>query len=201
MTYRKRVPIQGTNVVLDSEEAVNAWIAERKKRWPTAARIQEKEKKLQEAIDRGEILENITSLRGTKRRRTESTSSRGNNDRRVRGGSRGGKVLDSQNGASSVKFHPLPAKPVVPVVQAPSKEIISSSDSESDMDPVKDAVSSKPQDLVVVDAVSPIQCDTEVINPDADIKITSTTNEVSQAIVAALSAVADRFFVRGKTLY
>ena len=53
---RKPIPIQGTNIILDTPEAVEAWIAERKKRWPTAERAVEKKRKLEEAIERGQII-------------------------------------------------------------------------------------------------------------------------------------------------
>jgi Nuclear fragile X mental retardation-interacting protein 1 (NUFIP1) len=43
----------GTNVRLDTPEDVEAWIAERKRRWPSTARIAEKKRKLEEAIASG----------------------------------------------------------------------------------------------------------------------------------------------------
>lgn len=35
-------PIQGTNITLNTPEDIEKWIAERKSRWPTAKRVQEK---------------------------------------------------------------------------------------------------------------------------------------------------------------
>lgn len=35
-------PIQGTNITLNTPEDIGKWIAERKSRWPTAKRVQEK---------------------------------------------------------------------------------------------------------------------------------------------------------------
>jgi hypothetical protein len=50
------VPIQGTNITLDTAEAVEAWIAERRRRWPTTARVAEKKRKIEEAIAIGGLL-------------------------------------------------------------------------------------------------------------------------------------------------
>lgn len=66
---RKMVPIQGTSVVLNTPEALDAWLAERKKRWPTAQRIEEKKKKMEEAVVRGQLPLVSNSFRGTKRPR------------------------------------------------------------------------------------------------------------------------------------
>lgn len=59
---RKPIPIQGTNIILDTPEAVEAWIAERKKRWPTTERAVEKKRKLEEAIECGQIIPQDYSL-------------------------------------------------------------------------------------------------------------------------------------------
>ncbi|TBU48192.1 nuclear fragile X mental retardation-interacting protein 1-domain-containing protein [Dichomitus squalens] len=48
----KPVPIQGTSLRLDTPEAIAAWIAERKKRFPTAQNVAEKEQKKREAVQR-----------------------------------------------------------------------------------------------------------------------------------------------------
>lgn len=36
------MPIPGTGITLDTPEAIDAWIAERKKRWPSTQRVQER---------------------------------------------------------------------------------------------------------------------------------------------------------------
>ncbi|KAI9572886.1 hypothetical protein HD554DRAFT_2202714 [Boletus coccyginus] len=51
----KRIAIQGTSLVLDSPEVLNAWIAERKRRFPTDEKIRDKKRKLGEAAARGEL--------------------------------------------------------------------------------------------------------------------------------------------------
>jgi hypothetical protein len=53
--FRKVIPIQGTSITLDSPDLLQAWLAERKKRWPTSARIEEQRTKLEEADARGQL--------------------------------------------------------------------------------------------------------------------------------------------------
>ncbi|WVF70714.1 hypothetical protein IAT40_005507 [Kwoniella sp. CBS 6097] len=48
-------PIQGTNITLNTPEEIEKWIAERKAKWPSAKRVQEKEEERQAAIARGDI--------------------------------------------------------------------------------------------------------------------------------------------------
>ncbi|KAJ1311429.1 hypothetical protein OPQ81_009918 [Rhizoctonia solani] len=50
------VSILGTDIKLDSPEAIAAWLEERKKRWPSAKRIAEKVQHRREALERGQIL-------------------------------------------------------------------------------------------------------------------------------------------------
>ncbi|KAF9785498.1 nuclear fragile X mental retardation-interacting protein 1-domain-containing protein [Thelephora terrestris] len=49
------IVIQGTNLSLNTPEDIEAWIAERKKRFPTAKRVADKKTKLEEAIARGQL--------------------------------------------------------------------------------------------------------------------------------------------------
>ncbi|THV04855.1 hypothetical protein K435DRAFT_850402 [Dendrothele bispora CBS 962.96] len=91
----KPIPIQGTKLVLDTPDAVEAWISERKKRWPTANRVEEKKRKLEEATARGQLTVEELGLFSKKRRRVEgyegSMDSRGRGGRgRGRGRGRGG---------------------------------------------------------------------------------------------------------------
>lgn len=71
MTRRKPIFIQGTSINLNDPENLQKWIEERKKRWPTAARVDEKKRKLEEAIARGQLHPDDPALRGQKRRRVE----------------------------------------------------------------------------------------------------------------------------------
>jgi len=72
--HRKPIPIQGTNIVLDSPEILEAWIAERKKRFPTSDRIENKKRKMQEAVARGQLDLTEAGL-ANKRRKVERIDS------------------------------------------------------------------------------------------------------------------------------
>lgn len=88
---RKPIPIQGTSIRLDTPEAIAEWIAERKKRFPTAQNVAEKQQKMREAVERGQLPFDDGHRR--KRRRTDDGGGDGNGDRsgnfRGRGGQRG----------------------------------------------------------------------------------------------------------------
>ncbi|KAF9452688.1 hypothetical protein P691DRAFT_803809, partial [Macrolepiota fuliginosa MF-IS2] len=75
------VPIQGTSIVLNTPEALDAWIAERRKRWPTAHRVEEKRTKMEEAIARGQLPLMGSNSRGMKRRREEGQDPQRNKKR------------------------------------------------------------------------------------------------------------------------
>jgi hypothetical protein len=72
MLYSKPIPIQGTSIVLDSPETLDAWIAERKRRWPTAQRVQEKKLKMEEAIARGQLSPEDSGSRKKRQKLSES---------------------------------------------------------------------------------------------------------------------------------
>ena len=83
---RKPIPILGTNVRLDTPEEIAAWIAERKRRWPTDARVTEKKRKLEQAMANGELHPDHLALMGGKRFRPLSSDSDVTRTRRGRGG-------------------------------------------------------------------------------------------------------------------
>ncbi|KAK7064153.1 hypothetical protein R3P38DRAFT_27660 [Favolaschia claudopus] len=95
----KRIPIQGTTIVLDSQEQIDAWVAERKKRWPSASRVEDKKRKLEEAVARGQLAPEESGLGGRKRRRTDDGGSNAERGGRGRGSARGtrgrGRGVDS----------------------------------------------------------------------------------------------------------
>ena len=68
--------IQGTNVALDTPEEIARWLAERRRRWPTDARVAEKKRKLDDAIARGQMHPDDPALRGHKRRRLDGGANR-----------------------------------------------------------------------------------------------------------------------------
>ncbi|KAI0307722.1 nuclear fragile X mental retardation-interacting protein 1-domain-containing protein [Multifurca ochricompacta] len=76
----KPIPILGTNIRLETPEDVEAWIAERKRRWPTAARVVEKRRKLEEAMANGGLQPDYHTFSRNKRPRlafnTEATRTR-----------------------------------------------------------------------------------------------------------------------------
>ncbi|KAI9460970.1 hypothetical protein BJY52DRAFT_1185789 [Lactarius psammicola] len=86
------VPIMGTSITLNTPEEVEAWIAERKRHWPSAARVAEKKRKLEEAIASGGLLPDHLMLIGMKRPRLPFNAETPRTVRgRGRGGGRGGR--------------------------------------------------------------------------------------------------------------
>ena len=159
---RKPLPIQGTSILLDSQDKIDAWIAERRKRWPSAATVEEKKQKLKEAVDRGELFPSETLSK--KRKRPQERNRDGTNNLRGRGRGRGGDVgRDGGRGGQPARVpavHPLPPKPVLvapPKAVSPGEDDEGSDTSGSDMDPEKDAVSSK-------QPVEPLQDVTKGVN-------------------------------------
>lgn len=73
----KPITIQGTNLTLDNPEDLQAWLAERKKRWPTAVRTEDKKRKMEDALARGQLSISDMSLNHRKRQRTEESGGRG----------------------------------------------------------------------------------------------------------------------------
>ncbi|KAG6820111.1 hypothetical protein H0H93_005258 [Arthromyces matolae] len=120
----KPITIQGTNINLDKPEDLEAWIAERKRRWPTSARVEDKKRKMEEAIARGQILEPIQ--RNNKRAKIDEgdRAGRGHLPGSGRGRGRGntfsrrGRSIDSgwqrQLGKSTAVIQPSPHLPPTP---------------------------------------------------------------------------------------
>ncbi|KAJ7110128.1 nuclear fragile X mental retardation-interacting protein 1-domain-containing protein [Mycena epipterygia] len=157
----KPIPIQGTTVVLDSPEELAAWIAERKRRWPSGQRIEEKKRKMEEAVARGQLSLEDSGFGGRKRRRTddggeggravqERGRGRGGGTGRARGRGRGvdtgrGRGVDAgwrgrgRGGSVAMASQPRPS--------APDSES-SSTDASDDDDGAPETVSSRPQPVV-----------------------------------------------------
>ncbi|KAJ7070953.1 hypothetical protein C8F01DRAFT_1206591 [Mycena amicta] len=78
-SLKGHLPIQGTNILLNTPAALADWLAERKRRWPSTQLVSEKKRKLEEAAARGELA--AEAAFGQKRRRTVddrgATSGRG----------------------------------------------------------------------------------------------------------------------------
>jgi len=67
----KSIPIQGTNVILDTPEAIDAWVAERKKRFPTKEHVEDKKRKWEEAVSRGQLDLTDHGVGNNKRRKAD----------------------------------------------------------------------------------------------------------------------------------
>ncbi|KAJ7597128.1 hypothetical protein C8J56DRAFT_919277 [Mycena floridula] len=142
----KPIPIQGTNLILDDPETLKNWIADRKKRWPTAGRVEDKKRKLEEAAARGQLSAQDMGLFGSKRRRVNNGQPTVPDRRpsfRDRGRGRGATARVPDSGWNNRKaVTSLPARP-----QAPLKSD-SGSGSESD-DEAPEVISSKPTAPIV----------------------------------------------------
>ncbi|EPQ60715.1 hypothetical protein GLOTRDRAFT_118856 [Gloeophyllum trabeum ATCC 11539] len=145
----KPVPIPGTGLTLDTPEALDAWLAERKKRWPSASKVEEKKRKVEEAIERGQLDPSL-SLDGRKKRRLDDG---GGGRGRVRGRGRGrgdsGWGRGRGRGGASVPAtrEPNVSGPLPPAGLPPKPVTVQDSnptDSDSDSDDAPEAVSFKP---------------------------------------------------------
>ncbi|KAG8825777.1 hypothetical protein FRC19_010541 [Serendipita sp. 401] len=154
------ITVPGTGISLKTPEAIDAWIAERKKNWPTDARVAEKKRRAAEALERGEL------ERQNKRPRTNENPTTSLQIREGKFNQRG-HMQSARRGRDrrSDSSKPFPSKPVafgsysfletresvakkgLELTSAPN-EVTSDSDSGSDVDPTLDAISSKlpPQD-------------------------------------------------------
>ncbi|KAG8905351.1 hypothetical protein FRB99_000179 [Tulasnella sp. 403] len=155
------VTVPGTTVVLNTPDTIQAWIAERKKRYPFQKRVEEKEQALKDAIDRGQILPPDKKRRPP---RDHNTRGRGGLGRgRGRGGrppSHRGRLVavpgrEQQSECATRKPGGTPeGRNVLHTVDTETDGISakifhdiqtsSGSESGSDLDPAKDAVSSRP---------------------------------------------------------
>jgi hypothetical protein len=124
------LPIQGTNITLDEQEVLEAWIAERKRRWPSAARVEEKRREREDAVTRGQI---FIDGPNRKRSRPDDSASKGNYQRgRGRGRGRGAhsgwnpsrKKPGSDNEENSSSSDSDDASPEVVSSKQPPQEIV-----------------------------------------------------------------------------
>ena len=125
------MPILGTNITLDTEEAVEAWIAERRRRWPTAARVAEKKRKIEEAIASGGLLPEHLMKRPRLPFNAEPTRMG-----RGRGSGRGGRGRGRGRGRGSGLrgAQPPPAIPLTPRTEPRQGTPDSASASDADTD-------------------------------------------------------------------
>ncbi|TFK57172.1 hypothetical protein OE88DRAFT_1730578 [Heliocybe sulcata] len=183
----KPVPIQGTNLILDSPEALDAWIAERRKRWPSAAKVEDKKRKIEEAIARGQLDPDI-SLDGRKKRRIDDGGrggrgrgrGRGRGDGRGRGRGRGEAAASSSSNNAMQKPTGVTALPPKPQIADDVRSSESGSDSDSDDAP--EAVSSKPP-AGLVNAYRSSDTEEETVDP-VPIPIVEGPNDTQPEIPA-----------------
>ncbi|KAG2118432.1 hypothetical protein DEU56DRAFT_747685 [Suillus clintonianus] len=146
----KPIAIQGTSLILDSQEAIDGWIAERKNRFPTTTKVEDKKRKLEEAVARGQLTPEDMGLQGQRKRRKDDSSFRGQQPRgrgRGRGGGRGigrvnhtsASVPRAQDTSSQMKPQVAPLPPLFTAEQQDRCDSDSSSD-----DGAPEVVSSKP---------------------------------------------------------
>ncbi|EJU01894.1 hypothetical protein DACRYDRAFT_107624 [Dacryopinax primogenitus] len=167
---KMNLPIAGTGILLDTPEAIEAWIMERKARWPSAKRIEEKSAAKKAAQKRGEIPDQTTGHRfpetaGTAiSQRKPSLNAHQHISTRSRRRGHGGNRPDIRHSerfaephsSTIAHYHQPISRPGVantgpkngasPSVRplTPSSSISSGSgESLSDLDPITDAVSSK----------------------------------------------------------
>ncbi|KAF9124603.1 hypothetical protein BGW39_008089 [Mortierella sp. 14UC] len=117
---------------LNTPEDIAAWIAQRRKAWPTESNIQKKEQERQEMIAKGQIVEDSTSNKDRNGR-----DRRGNNNKRDRQGKDASTSRDQK--AKRPKTDDSTAAADAPPSTEPSEE----DDDDDVMDPIRDAVSSK----------------------------------------------------------
>jgi Nuclear fragile X mental retardation-interacting protein 1 (NUFIP1) len=145
---------------LNTLEAIDAWIAERKKKWPSAARVEEKAKNLAEAIERGELVHENSRKRKRSNKDIQRQSSHGwgtthdiargsfpSGYGRARGRGRGRGIIAQSVSTPGPTLTPGPRPtepPFRPLVEHDSSSASDEESSNSDMDPIKDAISSKP---------------------------------------------------------
>lgn len=141
----KPIAIQGTSLILDSQEAIDGWIAERKNRFPTTQKVEDKKRKLEEAITRGQLTPEDMGLQARRKRRKDDSSFRGQQPR-GRGRGRGmGHGSHTSFTVSRTQDTSSPKKPLA----APLPPSIAEQQDRSDLDSSSDdsapeVVSSKP---------------------------------------------------------
>ena len=174
---RKPVPIPGTGLILNTPEAIEGWLAERKKRWPSKQNVENKQRKAREAAERGEIDPSALTMKSRKRPRLDEDS-RGPSGSRERGRGRGRGRSRELSGRGQGSYRGLPdsgwrgrgqagsptpldaSHQPVNCGNAASSSDDSTSESDSDMDPIRDAVPSKLCDPDLLDQ------DTQETNQD-----------------------------------
>ncbi|KAJ8521453.1 hypothetical protein ONZ45_g1849 [Pleurotus djamor] len=166
----KPIAIQGTGIFLDTQEQIDSWIEERKRRWPSKGRVDEKARKMNEAIARGQLTPQELGLSSNKRRRLDVGDSQDRRNNNNRGGARG-RGRGHARGAhrSGSNRVPLPPKPVFQHDSAKASPVVPNlpqqEDEDSDDDSAPEAVSSKIPTSTEPPPAPPIPTPTEAPAP------------------------------------
>ncbi|KAF8937184.1 hypothetical protein BGZ58_003130 [Dissophora ornata] len=130
---------------LNTPEEIAAWIAQRRKAWPTEANILKKAQDRQDMIAKGQVIEEASSkgFNGKEKRRMNDND-RGSNNKRGQqstttpevDGILAKKAKIEDAGSTTIMADGL-------VAYASSNELSDNEDADENMDPVKDAISSK----------------------------------------------------------
>ncbi|KAE9411018.1 hypothetical protein BT96DRAFT_1054001 [Gymnopus androsaceus JB14] len=173
----KPIPIQGTNLVLNSPDAIQSWIEERKKRWPSRTLIEEKKRKFDEASARGELSVEALGLFSKRRRKVQDSENSGWRGRGSRGRGRGGasgSVADRPASETSVQ---------------PKKTADATDGSSSDSDDEPEVLSSKPPPQSDIPPLQPKKAPQNPFAPRTSLlrnlllpEIQMTVSNLSQAI-------------------
>jgi hypothetical protein len=170
LKLRKPVAIQGTSLLLDTPEAIDAWIAERRKRFPTAEKVEDKKRKLEEAAARGQLAPEDMGIGARKKRKQDNVFTVGTG-RASRGQGGYGRGRGHGRGDSMQRKVPQINKSENLALQAAhtSSEITqqgsSASGSESDNDEAPEIVSSKANVALMPIAEVTARGSTEVQTP------------------------------------
>lgn len=166
---------------MNTPEDIDAWIAERKKRFPTATRVADKKAKLEEAIARGQLPFD-DNPRFAKRQRLDGSNrgasrGRGSGRSRRRNGPSGGRdgVVNAKTLTTPVQIAPgpsslqpsLPGKPPAPVLP----EGYDSSDSD---DAPPEVLSTKTTKIATPEPLSP----PETLQNSVDAQAKSSISEM-----------------------
>ncbi|KAI0330571.1 hypothetical protein GY45DRAFT_1345857 [Cubamyces sp. BRFM 1775] len=201
----KPIFIQGTSIKLDTPEAIEQWLEERRKRFPTKQNVEDKERKMREAVERGQIPFDEMTHRKKRRRTDDASGDRGGPSRGGRGGQRGrgrgrgrGRAVDSgwegrrptestaENTSPSVSV--LPSRPTGATTAdktANRDEDASSGEdggSDSDSDGAPEVVSSKGPPVPLDEAADENAMDVAEVGPEDKPEPAHTTDRTSQLV-------------------
>lgn len=152
---------------MDKPEDLEAWLAERKRRWPTTARVEEKKRKMEEAIARGQLLE--PPYRANKRQRMDDSGLNRHDRGRGRGCGRGRGISSRGRGRAANHVRAEFSTTSTEVVAVPVLDTLQdTSDSSSEDDNDSPEVVSSKASLDVISVPSKVFQSTETRRKNDD---------------------------------